>query len=356
MALSWATGAKAQNECSCSPARFEFTFNLTNNCGDGYEFGDGVQESTCFTSAFSTNVTNVSPVEVQRISIVETDLLRVPIAQSQLQGTFVDGDNFVYSSVSGLGGDSGQIPQSIQLTLTGVNLNGGTIVQVWAIRYSNDCLAYPVLELEDSIGWTTFTDLGVPRPEFCSVVDYPSSSPTMSPAPTTPAPTPNPTLAPTTTSPTTAEMTSLPTNTLHNEEPSSHPSLTTKEPTMQTSLPTLRPIPVVSTSEPTTLNPIPVVSASRPTLRPTSRPKGYKDEIREPTTYYDYDNDDSPPFVMSYALEYDDLEEMYAFGVAKSSGQSKKEKKKKDLKSKGTQKVLRVQQPRHHLVFEDPPR
>lgn len=160
--LATMTGASAQeNEgvCACTPPTYEFTFNFGLECSPpGGDDGPGIAEATCFVTSFSSDVEDYVPVAVQTVSIIEADVDRIPIAQSAVDGDFEDGDTFTYSSVSALG-NSTQIPQSIQLTITGVNEIGDTLVQVWAIKFTNDCGVYPVLEVGESYGWTDFVSL-----------------------------------------------------------------------------------------------------------------------------------------------------------------------------------------------------
>ena len=142
--------------CACTPPTYEFTFNFGLECApSGSSDGPGIAEATCFTTSFASDVDDLVPFSVQTVSIIESDVDRIPIAQSAVDGEFDDGDTFTYSSVSALG-NSTQIPQSIQLTITGVNEEGDTLVQVWAIKFTNDCGIYPVLEVGESYGWTEF--------------------------------------------------------------------------------------------------------------------------------------------------------------------------------------------------------
>ena len=158
--LATISGAQAQEVgediCACSPSTYEFTFNFDLACPrPGGEYGPGIDEVTCFVTSFSAEVEDLTAVSVQTISIIEADVDRVPIAQSAIEGDYEDGSTFTYSSVAALG-NSSQIPQSIQLTITGLNAQGDSLVLVWAIKFSNDCGIYPVLETGESFGWTEF--------------------------------------------------------------------------------------------------------------------------------------------------------------------------------------------------------
>lgn len=156
--LATMTGARAQEDdtCACTPSTYEFTFNFGADCPEpGGDLAPGVEEITCFITSFSSEVADTVPVSVQTISIIEADVDRVPIAQAAIDGDFEDGSTFTYTSISALG-ETSQIPQSIQLTITGINEGGDSLVQVWAIKFTNDCGIYPVLEMGESFGWTEF--------------------------------------------------------------------------------------------------------------------------------------------------------------------------------------------------------
>jgi hypothetical protein len=161
LACLFATGttttlAAGEDVCACSPSTYEFTFDFELTCPPpGGDFPEGIAEVTCFITSFSADVKDTVPVLVRSISIIEADTDRIPIAQSQVDGSFVTGDSFTYSSVSALG-NSTQLPQSIQLTITGTNAENSSLVQVWAIKFTNDCGVYPVLEVGESYGWTKF--------------------------------------------------------------------------------------------------------------------------------------------------------------------------------------------------------
>jgi len=167
MAIS---GADAQGEggiCACSPSTYEFTFDFSLACPrPGGNYGPGIAEVTCFITSFSADVSDLVPVSVQTISIIEADVNRVPIAQSAIEGDYDSGSTFTYSSVSALGDSSSPLPQSIQLTITGTNAANSSLVQVWAIKFSNDCEVFPVLNTGESFGWTEFVSFN------CSVTFF----------------------------------------------------------------------------------------------------------------------------------------------------------------------------------------
>ena len=86
-----------------------------------------------------------------------------------MAGDFASGDSFTYTSVGALG-DPDQIPQSIQLTITGTNAANSSLVQVWAIKFTNDCDIYPVLEQGETFGWTQFVSYLSSHDDACFFV------------------------------------------------------------------------------------------------------------------------------------------------------------------------------------------
>ena len=167
--------AAGEDVCACSPSTYEFTFDFDLTCPPpGTDNPEGIAEVTCFITSFSAEVKDLVPVIVRSISIIEADTGRIPIAQSQVDGNFVTGDSFTYASVSALG-NSTQLPQSIQLTITGTNAENSSLVQVWAIKFTNDCNVYPVLEVGQSYGWTTFVSLSHEDVEWTGRGGYHSS-------------------------------------------------------------------------------------------------------------------------------------------------------------------------------------
>ncbi|CAB9527208.1 ECF subfamily RNA polymerase sigma-24 subunit [Seminavis robusta] len=268
-----------QELCSCSPSTYEFTFDFSLDCPRATnDYPDGISEVTCFITSFSADVEDLTPIAVQSISVIEADVDRIPIAQSQIEGEFVTGDTFTYSSISALG-NSTQTPQSIQLTITGTNAGNSSLVQVWAIKFTNDCDVFPVLEEGESFGWTEFSDLGLPRSEVCPAAPLSTFAPTMpevaptmeptiegtDPVPAVPTIEPmEPTAEPVepTTEPTVSEIVT--------DAPTNRPKKTPEPTLVATDMPTIRPT-FLPTALPSIVETSPVVDES-PTLEPTTTP------------------------------------------------------------------------------------
>jgi hypothetical protein len=113
------------------------------------------------------DVTDLIPVAVQSIDVLELGQdLRV-LVQEQIEGNFVDGDTFQYTSVTSIPENIGgpvDIPRAIQIDIVGVNQLGDPVINVYIIAFTNDCGSYPVLQEVQSAGWTRF----VSRQNMCN--------------------------------------------------------------------------------------------------------------------------------------------------------------------------------------------
>jgi len=281
--------ASAQTVCACSPSTYEFTFDFSKTCPrPGGNYPPGVAEVTCFVTSFSADVADRIPVSVETISIIEADTQRVPIAQSAIEGDFLSGDSFTYSSVSALG-NAAQIPQSIQLTITGTNSANSSLVQVWAIKFTNECDVYPVLEKGEAFGWTEFTVLGTPQTEVCPAASSATPAPSFISTggnplvPPNEEPTDPPTMTPETPAPTPEPVTAAPTVAEETPRPTVVEDITTDPPTVSPTVqPTLRPT-MRPTLAPPTLTP--TSNSKENTKAPkTPAPTAPKGGGKEPTT------------------------------------------------------------------------
>jgi hypothetical protein len=81
------------------------------------------------------------------------------IVQNNFTSNFIDGDSFNYTSIVASQAevvDADKIPRVIQLNLYGLNAQNQKIVNFFAIAFTNNCFAYPVLMPGNSAGWTQF--------------------------------------------------------------------------------------------------------------------------------------------------------------------------------------------------------
>jgi len=203
--VSWLLPSAAQQEigteiCSCAPNTYEFTLDFSLFCPPvNITIGDAVAATTCMVSPFGDpDVSDLIPVAVQSIDILELNQNLQIMSQENIAGNFGDGDTFQYTSYAALPGEivnPEDLPRAIQINIIGVNQFEEPIINVYLITFTNSCGSYPVLFEGQSAGWTRFSDLGPPSREYCPLV--PSPSPTVSPDVPTPSPSVPPTPSPT---------------------------------------------------------------------------------------------------------------------------------------------------------------
>jgi hypothetical protein len=154
------TGASGQaNVCACTPSTYEFVFDFDLFCPPvNITLGDAIAATPCLVSPFGNPVaTNLIPVSVQEIDILELGQDLSVLVQENLEGNFVDGDSFRYESLTNAPG--GDIPRAIQINIVGVNGLDQSIINVFLITFTNDCDTYPVLVDGQSIGWVFFVSI-----------------------------------------------------------------------------------------------------------------------------------------------------------------------------------------------------
>lgn len=135
------------------------TFNFSQNCDNTVVNGDGISSKDCAIAPFQNeNVTDLIPISVGSIDIIELDADLVLLTQSSLFGTYGDGDTFSYTSISN---DPAQVnatiyPKAIQISAIGNNAGGETLFFAGLIVYVTDCTTFPVILEGSSNGWITF--------------------------------------------------------------------------------------------------------------------------------------------------------------------------------------------------------
>jgi hypothetical protein len=166
------TGVSGQDLdiCACTPSSYEFVFDFNLFCPPvNITLGDAVEETSCSVGPFgSQDVTDLIPVSVQNIDILELGQdLRV-LVQEKIEGNFVNGDSFRYQSITNEPGAITtplDIPRAIQLNIVGVNVNDEPIINVLIITFTNDCNSYPVLVNGQNVGWTFFVSISLRHSE-----------------------------------------------------------------------------------------------------------------------------------------------------------------------------------------------
>lgn len=164
--LSFLATAQAQEQigveiCSCAPGTYQFTLDFSLSCPPvNITLGDAVTDTSCMVSPFGDpTVSDLVPVAVNSIDILELDQNLQISVQENIAGSFGDGDTFQYISSAAVPGeivDPTKIPRAIQLNIIGVNQFDQPIINVYLIIFSNNCGTYPVLFEGQYAGWTRF--------------------------------------------------------------------------------------------------------------------------------------------------------------------------------------------------------
>jgi hypothetical protein len=150
--------------CACQPATIEFTLDFALFCPPvNITAGDAVAATSCSVNPFGDpSVTDLVPVSVQSIDILELNQNLQILVQENIAGSFKDGDSFSYVSIAALPGeitDPDNIPRAIQINLIGVNQLDEPIINIFIITFTNDCGVYPVLYDGQSAGWVRFVSI-----------------------------------------------------------------------------------------------------------------------------------------------------------------------------------------------------
>ena len=162
LALSMAaSGVKAQipgtnDLCSCSPTVFTFTINYNLTCEDrNIEENDGIADVSCLAATLNEeDPSDKVPVTIDTVFILELNEDGV-LKSTTLPGPFEDGATIEYSSISTYRNlTSTYFPSGIQVSLQGLNKLNQTVLNTWAVDYTNDCNTVPVFDDGAQIGWT----------------------------------------------------------------------------------------------------------------------------------------------------------------------------------------------------------
>lgn len=174
--LCLTTNVQSQDVCICQPSTYQMQLNFALTCNDSniynadetntnFTYPNGILESRCLINGRENNITDVIPLFVSTIQILELDINRNIINQEVLSDTYMSGDSITFTSIIA-STDPNEIdpitngtviPYGIQALITGSNENGEAVVNSWVIIYDNtDCNTFPLLQANSNIGWVTF--------------------------------------------------------------------------------------------------------------------------------------------------------------------------------------------------------
>lgn len=274
--------------CACQPTSYTFTLELSQTCADSNVKGTtGVTNAVCLINTLGENVTDVVPVIIDSVTVIEVDQDDEVIGQQNWNNVSLPtGNSFQYQSVlDTMPQDLNEttIPTGIQLFLRGRNALDQQLVNILAIVYDNNCSVTAEVTDGQKLGWTVLSQLGSPNRLVCPLVtaaptqlvtvpptSTPTSTPTqlpLTPAPSTAAPVTEPpspaTASPTAEAPPTTNPTRLP-----ETMPPSQPPQKSGAP----NLPPITPEPIPTKTDAPT--PATNTDAPTPAIVPTCRPTG----------------------------------------------------------------------------------
>mmetsp|Transcript_18219 Transcript_18219/g.25914 ORF Transcript_18219/g.25914 Transcript_18219/m.25914 type:complete len:194 (+) Transcript_18219:171-752(+) len=150
--------------CSSIPAYFIWQLNFSHPCDAvpptiTYGQGTGIQRYSCNVSPADLSITEMTPVSVHTIQIIELNTFMFPAKAAKLVNlNLKNGGMLNYTSIAvtnpnvKLGGMS--------MRLIGDNSLGEEVDLTWSVQYNNSSdTSEKVFSLGDSIGWTNFTVL-----------------------------------------------------------------------------------------------------------------------------------------------------------------------------------------------------
>ena len=318
--------------CACSPSSYEFTLAFDLSCPPmNISKSDAIDQTSCVITSFGApNVTDLVPVSVQSIDILELGQgLRV-LVQENIIGNFSNGDSFVYTSLAAAPIETNgpdEVPRAIQINIVGMNILNEALINVYIITFTNDCGAFPLFMEGQSAGWTYFTRLEPPANGACPLgsQDVPTGAPSVSVV--SEDPTQSETLTPTTLSPPENTDTAAPSPPKTTAAPSPPKTNDTSVPTTigppsPTATSTLAPL-SASPSDPTrvptqaapiaTNIPITTSAPSTPSLRPTTSPTTTSPMTIDPPTTMSM----SLSMAMFSRVPHSDLLEEFGLGEPK---------------------------------------
>ena len=162
--------------CACQPSVYKLKLDFSLVCTDTTVAGPGINNTACIVTSRdqNENVTNPFPVTVSEVQVLELGRNLKVVGNSVFSGTFFDGDEISYTSVTveepeTINADT--IPRGFQIFITGVNSDEEPLVNQLVITYTNDCGIFPLLEIGDLIGWVNFVSGSTWLYVFCLKCD-----------------------------------------------------------------------------------------------------------------------------------------------------------------------------------------
>ena len=150
--------------CACQPTSYTFTLELSQTCADSNVKGTtGVTNAVCLINTLGENVTDVVPVIIDSVTVIEVDQDDEVIGQQNWNNVSLPtGNSFQYQSVlDTMPQDLNEttIPTGIQLFLRGRNALDQQLVNILAIVYDNNCSVTAEVTDGQKLGWTVLVSV-----------------------------------------------------------------------------------------------------------------------------------------------------------------------------------------------------
>jgi hypothetical protein len=141
--------------CVCQPTEITFTVNKTLSCDTNTIVAGlpGIENAQCVVTTEGNSSPDTVPISISMITVSEVDSLKnVLLSVTYIQAIFTYTSYAVTESESVA---NGVIPKGLQISTTGLNAAGETIINNVEILFTNECKITPVLEGGGQIGWTS---------------------------------------------------------------------------------------------------------------------------------------------------------------------------------------------------------
>jgi hypothetical protein len=146
------------NKCFCQPSAYEITLNFDLECADkNIDYPTKAVLDLACAVENHLPVKDPFPVSVSKLMISELDINLNPLKQVNLTQKFASGDMVKFFSTVLEGPvDLQTLPRGLEVIAEGKNAGGQKITNTYVIVFTNRCDTYPVLKVDDQVGWSVF--------------------------------------------------------------------------------------------------------------------------------------------------------------------------------------------------------
>ena len=163
-------GQIGETICACTPASYTFRVRFDLTCPGNIQNSTGIEDTDCTLNNLGNPAnTDFIPVDVSRVEILELNREFQTIKFTEYADGFADNDTFEYVSITAEDSDLTEagITRFFQSTVSGRNIAGDDISNVWVIELTNECDIFPIFSVGDAIGWLEIIDFTFPINRYC---------------------------------------------------------------------------------------------------------------------------------------------------------------------------------------------